>query len=72
MAEARGLQLSTKAPSMETGASCNGVEVFQYVKWKEQKQSSGIDEDYGIDVEKRSLDDIRYMKGIVEVTLPFQ
>jgi len=76
LAEARGLQLSTKPPSMEKGAACKGVEVFQYVKWKEQTRASGIVEDlkHGIDLvsSEESPEDVRYMRGIVEVALPFE
>lgn len=62
-AQARGLQLSSEGPFSEKvskyGESlpCDGVEVFQFVTWKEKVEASGLSFE-------RSKDDDKYIHAI--------
>jgi len=61
MAALRGLTLSAEKMSWEEGAGCKGVEVWQYVAWKEEPSSSGT----GDLLKARSVEDQHYMTAIL-------
>jgi hypothetical protein len=62
-AQARGLQLSTKGPREEKVSKygehlpCEGLEVFQFVTWKEKVEASGL-------LYELSKDDSQYIHAV--------